>query len=432
MKIQRFQGADMRSAIRKVRDALGPDAVILSNQRIEEGVEIVAAIDYDESLLAGSVETSPTNTSTHSSAAITDEEHERQQALDDIKYGRNIPQPTFEVPEFTPSQASSAAAPEPASHIWTEQPTIMEMQNELKSLRGLLVNQLSGLAWGNETRYHPMRARLLQRLLAMGTSPSLAKQVSEQCDEQDGFDFNWRKMLGLLAHMLPVAENDILNKGGVIALVGATGVGKTTTIAKLAARYTLRHGQQSVALITTDNYRVAAHEQLRSYARIMGVPMRIAADENSLRDALAGFNDKGLVLIDTAGMSQRDMELSQQLMLLNSGGRPVQTYLTMATNSQRGVLQEVTIAFKEIELSGCILTKVDETTSLGGALSVAVEQALPIAYISDGQRVPEDLHPARAHSLVSRSVAIMQQVAAGHKDEDVSLALGGMVASAHG
>ncbi len=308
----------------------------------------------------------------------------------------------------------------------------MEMQNELKSLRGLLVNQLSGLAWGQETHYHPQRARLLQRLLALGLSSALARDIATGAEEKESFDYIWRKALGMLAHKLPVADNPIIDAGGVIALVGATGVGKTTSIAKLAARYTLRHGPQSVALITTDNFRVAAHEQLRSYARIMGVPMVVAADADALRHTLDSLCNKGLVLIDTAGMSQRDMELSQHLSLLKSGGRRIQTYLTLATNSQRGVLNESVQAFKEIPLAGSIFTKIDETTSLGGALSVAIEQDLPVAYYCDGQRVPEDLHPARAHNLISRSVAIMQQVAAGNSEEQISIALTGMMARAHG
>lgn len=426
MKIKRFQGSDMRTAIRQVRDTLGPDAVILSNQKIPGGVEIVAAIDYDESLFDGP--TADAKVEAPAAQGPSPVKQSRQAALDDIRYSRNIPEPAF-----TETATGNAGRSEPADHIWSQQPMIMEMQNELRSLRGMLVSQLSGMAWGQETRYHPLRARLLQRLLALGLSPSLAKNVVSQCDEEQDFDYNWRKALGVVAHQLPVSGNEIVDRGGVVALVGPTGVGKTTSIAKLAARYTLRHGPQKVALITTDNYRVAAHEQLRSYARIMGVPMRVAADNEALNQALAEYSDKELVLIDTAGMGQRDMALYEHLSALHTGGRQVQVYLTLATNSQRGVMNEVVNAFNQVPLSGLILTKLDETTSLGGALSVSIEKNLPTAYISDGQRVPEDLHPARAHTLVSRSVVIMQQVAAGAKDEeDISLVLGGMVAGGNG
>ncbi len=434
MKIKRFQGTDMRTAIRQVRDTLGADAVILSNHKIPGGVEIVAAIDYDESLLDGpATGTGAWQAEATSAAAEADApppRQSRQAAMDDIRFSRNIPDSDYT--PATPNAGVPAGRAQQPDHLWSQQPMIMEMQNELRSLRGMLVNQLSGLAWGQETRYHPLRARLLQRLLALGLSPNLARQVVAQSDEQQDFDFNWRKALGVVAHQLPTTDNDIVDRGGVVALVGPTGVGKTTSIAKLAARYTLRHGPQKVALITTDNYRVAAHEQLRSYARIMGVPMRVAADSQALDEALAEYRDKGLVLIDTAGMGQRDMALYEHLAALNTGGRAVQTYLTLATNSQRGVMNDVVNAFGQVPLSGLILTKLDETTSLGGALSVAIEQKLPPVYLSDGQRVPEDFHPARPHTLVSRSVVIMQQVAAGVKDDDISLVLGGMVAGANG
>ena len=319
-------------------------------------------------------------------------------------------------------------------HLWTEEPAFMEMQSELKSLKGLLVNQFSGLSWGNEVQYQPSRARLLQRLMSLGLSPKLSKDIASQVDEEKDFEHNWRLALGELAHRIPVGENEIIEKGGVVALVGATGVGKTTTIAKLAARYTLKHGPHRVALITTDNYRVAAHEQLHSYARIMGVPMRVTGDAESLRKALDELHDKELILIDTAGMSQRDMLLNKQFAMLQHKGLPeIKTYLTLATNCQRGVLSETGDKFKEMNLAGCILTKVDETTSMGGALSVAIENDLPVSYFCDGQQVPEDIHLARAHSIVSRSVSVMQHMAAVNTiDEATSLTIGGMVANGNG
>ena len=428
MKIKRFIAKDMRSALRKVSETLGPDAVILSNNRMDEGIEIVAAIDYDESLIS---EPKKATSSTASNPFIDEdttlsrahiEERERKAALDDIRYGRNIP------------SAPSEPAAQCRDHLWTEEPAIMDMKSELKSLKGLLVNQLSGMSWGQEVKYHPLRARLLQRLISLGLGPRLAREIAAEVDEEQDFEHNWRMALGELAHRLPVGENEIIEHGGVVALVGATGVGKTTTIAKLAARYTLKHGPHRVALITTDNYRVAAQEQLRSYARIMGIPMRIAGNADTLREALDSLADKDLILIDTAGMSQRDMLLNRQIDMLQAEGLPdIKIYLTLATNCQRGVLTETGDKFKDIKLAGCILTKVDETTSMGGALTVAIENGLPISYLCDGQQVPEDIHRARAHSLVSRSVSVMQHMASmNHYDEATSLTISGMVANGHG
>jgi len=417
MNIKRFHARDMRSAIRQVRQSMGPDAVILSNRKVDGGVELIAAMDYDESLLTA-----------HAEAPAEEAVDPREEALKDIRYSRDIPEPP---PRFSATEPAAPAAASPAAGKG-EDPAIAEMQNELKSLRNLLLGQLSTLAWGQETAKHPHRARLLQRLLALGLSSNLARALADGCDEQQPFEDAWRHALGRLAHQLPVADNPIIERGGVAALVGATGVGKTTTIAKLAARYALRHGNRSVAFITTDHYRVAAHEQLRSYARIMGVPMVVATDAQALQTALDNLADKGLILIDTAGMSQRDMALNEQLALLQSGTRPIDVWLTLATNAQRGVLGEIIEAWRKVRLAGCILTKIDETTSLGGALSASIEHDLPVACFSDGQRVPEDLHTARPHTLVSRAVSIMQQVAAGSRDEQISLAMSGMVAHAHG
>jgi len=439
MNIKRYQSVDMRGAIRKVREAMGPDAVILSNKYIDGGVEIVAAVDYDESLFGKLL---PLSNADDTSLPLDDEiqdrvENARQAAWDDIRFSRNVPESALSTDaavKTVDAEVDSGSPPATAdqAHIWSEPPVIMEMRDELMSLRGLLVNQLSGLEWGNETRYHPQRARLLQRLLALGLSSTLARDIAIEAGEDQSFEHCWRKALGILSQRLPVCDNPIIDNGGIVALVGATGVGKTTTIAKLAARYVLRNGPHSVALVTTDNFRVSAHEQLKSYAHIMGVPMMVATDANSLQNTLDKLSNKRLILIDTAGMSQRDMELGRQLALLKNPDRQVHAYLALASNSQRGAMLETAQAYKQIPLSGCVFTKLDETTSLGGALSVAIEQGLPVAYYCDGQRVPEDLHPARAHNLVTRSLTIMQQVASTNQEEKNSIAMSGMVAHAHG
>ncbi|MGD8784140.1 MAG: flagellar biosynthesis protein FlhF [Thioalkalispiraceae bacterium] len=428
MKIKRFTGSDMRQAIKHVRDALGEDAVILSNQTTADGVEVVAAIDYDESLFT------PSHPGSASNSLQKDEKELQRDAIwDDVRYGRGIQSSGPVAKQKTVATEQIANPAQQESFKLHDDESFKEMQAELKSLRGLLVNQLSGLAWENETRYHPIRARILQRLIALGLSPAFSRNITEQLQESDDVEHNWRMALGILAHQLPVLDDSILNgRKNIVAIVGATGVGKTTTVAKLAARYLLRHGKGRVGLITTDNYRVAAHEQLRSYARIMGAPMRVASDVETLQDALAAFHDKELVLIDTAGMSQRDMRLNEQFNLLKETGHDIKVFLAIAANNQRGVMTDVERAFKAVPLTGCILTKVDETTSLGGGLSIAAEHNLPIAYISDGQQVPEDLQPARAHALVSRAVAIMQDVGIGAKDDPVSQMIGGMVAHAHG
>lgn len=433
MKIKRFHAADVRQTIRKVRDTLGPDAVILSNRHVEDGIEIVAAIDYDESLLGGTIvqpyperEQEQQQTDTDDDSTAFTVPGSRADALNDIKYSRNIPESVSRVRLQDPQ-------PEQTHQIMPNyQPALNDVQTEIKSLRGLLLNQLSGLSWETETKMHPLRSRLLQRLIALGLSPAVSKNLCKQIEENQDFDHMWRQSLGLLSHQLPVVSDEIIQTAGVVAIVGPTGVGKTTSIAKLAARYVLKHGRDSVGLISTDNFRVGAQDQLRSYARIMGVSMRVATDKPELNDALYSLRKQKLILIDTTGVSLHDKQLRSQLEMLTEGAKQIRIFLTLAVNSQRSVLNEVINTFETVNPDGCILTKLDETTSLGGALSVAIEHQLPISYYCDGQNVPEDLHIARPHNLVSRSVAIMQKVSMITQDRPIDMTINGMLAHANG
>ena len=461
--MKRFFAADIRQAMRKVRDEFGSDAVILSNRRVDGGVEIVSAIDYDESLVSNAEHTndripSPSSLpTTVTMKNLLEEPH------------KNSPVRSFyDAPEFSTPMESSTwsdeddtrsdhfSSPEHVHtgfHGYTENRNDIAQSNkeqhneafqdmclEIKALRGLLENQLSSLAWGELTRKHPQQAQLFQRLMKLGLSSTLCRQVAAKIPagiaHAPDIEALWRRALGILAHEIPVLDDDILTHGGIVALVGPTGVGKTTTIAKLAARYALRHGARHVALITIDNYRIGAHEQLRSYGRILNVPVRVAADQQELQAALTEFGGKRLILIDTAGMSQRDLRLKDQLTMLTTKSEMhekhrIKTYLVLSTATRLSGLNEVAEAFKGAAPDGVILTKIDETTSLGSALSVIIQHQLPIVYVSDGQRVPEDLHNARAHTLISRSIAIMQQSAKVLEDEALTLTVEKVASHAH-
>ncbi|ADJ27872.1 flagellar biosynthesis protein FlhF [Nitrosococcus watsonii] len=361
MKIRRFTAPDVRQAIRQVREAMGADAVILSNRPVGEGVEIVAATDYED--------TAP------------------KQALDAQRHDGAEP---------LPEKRTSFAAQNGGS----QEPILLEMRQEMKNLRNLVETQLSDLAWGEMGRRNPSKAQLLRRLMNLDLASDLCQQLVAQVNNEGAPHQIWQQALKGLTDLIPIANDDILSDGGIIALVGPTGVGKTTSVAKLAARFALCHGLHSVALVTTDCFRIGAQEQLHTYGRILGIPVKVAHDRQTLQETLEYLADRRLVLIDTAGMSQRDMHLTEQFSMLAGGTLAIRNYLVLSAATQFSVLDEVVRKFNRIDLAGCILTKLDEAASLGGMVSTAIRHHLPLAYVCNGQRVPEDFAPACAQNVV--------------------------------
>ncbi len=397
MKIKRLCASNIREAMRKVREELGPEAVILSNQRTTSGFEIVAAVDYDEQLLQG-VQQQGVAAETAARRRAPEPEPTAASPETEAPARETAPAPEAPTAPEPPAPADSTRADKPRV-VWSQDPMLVEMQSELRGLRGLLEQQLAGLAWGELARRQPHRAELLGQLLDFGFGPDLCLQLADIAAGEGDLDRSWRLALETLGRGLTVTQDDILSRGGIVALIGPTGVGKTTTIAKLAARYKLRHGPGRVALITTDSYRIGAFEQLRTFGMIMDTPTRLVNTAVELQNAIAAFADKSLILVDTAGMSQRDIRLSQQFALLNETPQ-IRSYLVLAANAQHTVLRETVAAFSQTPLSGAILTKVDETTRLGAVLSVVHDQSLPVAYLGNGQRVPEDLLVARVDVLI--------------------------------
>ncbi len=380
MNIKRYFAPTIRQAINKVREEQGPDAVILSNQRVNGGVEIVAAIDFDETMLAPAESVSTEQR--QAQVEVPDERVERP--------GEHRPVPRDE-------------------NYWSQEPTLMEMRSELQSLRFMLENQLSGLAWGDMARRNPRRAELVQRLMKMGIGSSLCKDIAGMLHDTHDMDSLWQQAMNILTQKIQSPQYEILDQGGVVALIGPTGVGKTTTAAKIAARYALRYGSRHVALVTVDNYRVGAHEQLRTYGRILDVPVKVADSREELGKVLEDLMDRSLVIIDTAGMGQHDENLMQQKRILDSKTITIRKVLLLSATTRLSGMEDVVQAFSVFEPDGCILTKLDEATSLGGAFSASIRHHLPITYVCDGQRVPEDIHVARPHTLVARGVEIMER-----------------------
>lgn len=429
MKIKRFFAEDMRRGLQQVKETLGADAIILSNKKVNGGIELVAAVDPD----ARAPEAAP-ETSANTQAPQAQQESEAPaQSLSELLQRQNSTSasaPQQSEPQAATQedhggyqqmahQAASAQPKQPQADIFPEQmntpdsndsEAIAELRSQVNGIRQLLEHQLSGLMKQEMEREEPVRAMLMQRLMTMGLSERIADQIACFIPESSSDEDAWEQTMHLLEGQLNTTNDDILTRGGAVALVGPTGVGKTTTIAKLAARYAQRHGADKVALITTDTFRIGASEQLQTYGRIIGCPVKVAKDAKELADSLLSLRDKSLILIDTAGMGQRDKRLSEQLgQLIQNTRLRIRPYLVLSATSQNQVLDDAVKQFKTLPLSGCIFTKLDECLSLGESISVAIENGLPVGYVTNGQQVPEDIKVADANYLVSEAERLMDK-----------------------
>ncbi|TXG98052.1 MAG: flagellar biosynthesis protein FlhF [Nevskiaceae bacterium] len=410
MKIKRFLAKNMREAIRLVREEQGPDAVILSNRRVGKEIEVVAAVDYDAALMQQALR------------------HERAQAATPP-----APPPPVEVPVMVAPQAAMPVPPPatparttpPSAPVIVKTPDLEHLRAEMGGMRRLIEQQLSGLIWNDMKQRSPESVAALSLLTDLGIDMALARSIAGDLPPPGGTERARFLPLGLLSRRIPVHGGDPVLNGGVIALIGPTGVGKTTTLAKLAARYAEHHGTRDIAVITTDHYRIGAQEQLFTYGRLLGVPVYTASNATELSQALSRLSDRKLVLIDTAGMSPRDRNLAAQFATLQGVSTRIQTYLVMAANCQAGDLDEVVRKFGRVPLAGAVLTKIDEASRIGGALSVLIRHKLKLAYTTDGQRVPEDLQLARAERVVLRAMQLARQSPAQIEDMTLAMNFGG-------
>ncbi|MGI5310100.1 flagellar biosynthesis protein FlhF [Rheinheimera sp. WS51] len=437
MKIKRFVAKDMRSALTEVKEFLGPDAIILSNKKVAEGVEIVAAIDNEAKPEKMQPKPAPQRVASRFQATVADDD-EAEPAADSLKalLARQMQKQQHEQGNTAvPSQAAAVqnrqTQPERApafdrqntgntqavpnlqlselSKLQQQQADFMQkqmdsMRNEMLSMRQLLQHQVSGLMWQDLARREPLRALVIENLQQLGLSEAMADQLACFMSEDMNSNDAWDASLELLAGQISTTNDDILRRGGVVALVGPTGVGKTTTVAKLAAEFARRHGADQVALITTDCYRIGAYEQLATFGRIIGCPVKLAKDSEELTLLINQLQQRKLVLIDTAGMSQRDIHLTEKLAtLVNNSHVKIKNYLVLSATAQARVMQESVTHFKRIPLSGCIFTKLDECLSLGEVINVAIQNALAVSYLTHGQRVPEDIAVADAKALVQQA-----------------------------
>jgi flagellar biosynthesis protein FlhF len=385
MKIKRYTAVSMREALAQVRAEQGPDAVILSSRRGDDGIEVIAAIDYDEALFSdanrlrapASVITpaapvcSPAPASAAASAATT------TRARTAAPAAAVAAPPRRPVPAARPDAGAGA------------------VQRELQEMRQLLETGLAGMTWNDQRLREPLKARVLEELSAMGIAPDVAMELAALTPRRTTLENPSLMPMALLLKHLPIVEDLAGVSGKIMAVVGPTGAGKTTTIAKLAARWCMRHGSQDLALVSTDGYRIGAREQLMTYARILGAPMHAANSGQDLARVLERLKSKKLILIDTAGMGPHDVRLGEQLAALQLGASRARVLLALPAQAEGHALDEIVEAFAPLTPAACILTKVDEAASLGAVMSTTIRHRLKIAYVCDGQRVPEDLHAAQ-------------------------------------
>jgi flagellar biosynthesis protein FlhF len=396
MNVKKFTATTSREALRKVREALGPDAVILSNRSVDGETEILALASDDVASIA-----SPSHESEMAGPAPS-LQHMPEPPRPQSYANRRAPEPQAQIDMTAMTSMVSAAIAQATESAAAE---MSGMMNEMRVMRGLMESQLAELSWNASQQRSPHKAAVLREMLAAGFSATLSRYLLDKLPlEKDAADsLRWVK--NVIGRNLSVMtdEDEILDKGGVFALVGPTGVGKTTTTAKLAARCVMRHGPEKLALITTDAYRIGAHEQLRIYGKILGVMVHAVKDEADLRIALKELKNKHTVLIDTIGMSQRDQMVATQVAMLTESGTDVKRLLCLNATSTHETLNEVVRAYQGSGLHGVIMTKLDEAASIGSVLDVLVRQKLNLFYISNGQRVPEDLHMADRAMLVDRA-----------------------------
>jgi flagellar biosynthesis protein FlhF len=412
MKMKHYRAPDMRQALRMVRDEQGPDAVILSSRRVQGGVEVVAAIDYDAD---GGVDTYGRDGMAREAAefhqtapqaeraALTESFADGQRSSDDAAGYAALAQ-----------RLAGARAEAHELHAGLS----AEVNEELRTLRRMLETQLATLAWNDLSRRAPVQTEVLKELTELGLAHDLAAELVTQLPSRLELAEAHRLALAMIARQISTIDERWLDAGGHVAFVGPTGVGKTTLIAKLAARWVLRHGTRDIALISTDSVRIGAQEQVHTLGRLLGVPAYALDGPSELPQLLEHLENKRLVLIDTAGCGQRDQRLVDELSLLASASQRLETCLVLSAASQAGALEEAVERFAVARPSACTLTKLDEATSLGGSISMLIRSKLPLAYVSEGQRVPEDLNPARAHQVVARAVELTRRAGA-RADEDL-------------
>ena len=445
MNVKRFTAKTPREALALVRQAFGADAVVLSTRPSSEGVEVLAMAPESMAMIEQVRGAAPlANVPAAPAAPVSDVQQDVEQlsmsTLSFQDYVRErmlkrrqaelaqpqhlaVPQPVaasmapvtvsaqratlspmlreeikYEAAPILAQNTAPRAAQDNADAARREQ----NMLDELRQVKGLIEERFGALAFMEKLQRSPQRASLTQKLLDGGFSPALIRKMIEALPADCADEAVWAS--SVLERNLQAAESEqaLEDIGGVYALIGATGVGKTTTTAKIAAAFATRHGASSLGLITLDAYRVGAQEQLRTYGRILGVPVHTAHDRASLEDLLDLLSAKSMVLIDTAGMAQRDARTRELLEMVSH--RSIQKLLVVNAAAQGETIEDVMLSYQAATCRGVVISKIDEAVKLGPALDAAIRHKMRVVGVANGQRVPEDWHRLSSQALVQRAL----------------------------
>lgn len=456
MNIQRFIASTSREALAKARLAFGDGTLILSNRTTATGVEVLATGEdtlnaLDQSDLANrsknqSAPRKPAPATAESRSQV--EEDATQLSMSTLSFqdyvrermlrrrheamtGTPLSAPRIEAPasapapraqpvatrlapqlfesepapQFRPAPIRTAAPRPQTAPLQAQSPAMSQgIVDELHAMKALIEDRFNTLTWLGQARQNPIQSNLMLKLIRAGYSPTLARTILERLPEELSAGDSVRWVMDILERNLKTdaGAQPIHEEGGIFALIGATGVGKTTTAAKLAGLCARTHGPASVGLITLDTYRVGAHEQLRNYGRMLGVVAHLAHDRAALQDLLGLLSNKKMILVDTTGLAPSDPRKRDMLEVLDLP--KVNRLLVLNAGGHGDTLDDVVSSFKSNGVQQAILSKIDEAAKVGPALDAIIRHQLVLRGVTMGQKVPEDWESADAAKLVRLSM----------------------------
>ena len=457
MEIKRIKEKSIHDAIQKVREELGPDAVVLSTEKNRHGVEIIAALDFDATVLEKKLanqnqgDQEQSGTIIEPQAMVSEEtlsqaieksiekqfseqmnkisetivkfqiesNEDRNKIYDNLNQKidtlhksveeKYIEQQRARTENFSVLQKQVTQLRDDFTDYMTstlpdEMNSIMQIHEEIGDLKDVLGCQTKLLDWAKWGKNNPSGISLISRLVNAGFGVGLSKNVMSNISDISNSETAWRNVIEILSTSLKTPAVNVQKEGGVVMALGRTGVGKTTTLAKIATKYVIENGPNDVVFINLDDKRVGGFDQLDTYGRILNVPVYRFDGEENMRSILKIIRSKALVLIDTAGMIEPGKEIEDFVNNLNRNKVNVHKLLLMSANTQLHNLKEIVDGFKKCQPNGCVITKTDESSQLGNVITVSIEDSLPVYFETHGQQVPEDISHIEPSSLIQRAI----------------------------